>query len=53
MYLVAPINKIYKPKIDISEGKLEIIIDIHEGYFHADGAVHFHAKATASFFYRL
>lgn len=40
MYLAAPINQIYQPKITISEAQAEIIIDINEKYFHAAGAVH-------------
>lgn len=40
MYLAAPINNIYKPRIDILEGQSEIEIDLNEGYFHAAGAVH-------------
>jgi len=40
MYLAAPINTIYKPRIDILEGQSEIEIELNEGYFHAAGAVH-------------
>jgi len=40
MYLAAPINTIYKPRIDVLEGQSEIEIDLNEGYFHAAGAVH-------------
>jgi len=40
MYLAAPINTIYKPRILVSEGHSEIEIALNEGYFHAAGAVH-------------
>jgi len=40
MYLAAPINTIYKPRIDVSEGRSEIEIELNDGYFHAAGAVH-------------
>ena len=40
MYLAAPINSIYQPKIAISEGQSQIEIELHEGYFHSAGAVH-------------
>ena len=40
MYLHAPINRIYQPQIDITDGAAEIKIDISEKYFHAAGAVH-------------
>ncbi len=40
MYLAAPINAIYQPRISVGEGQSEIEIELHEGYFHAAGAVH-------------
>lgn len=40
MYLAAPINTIYKPRIEVWEGHSEIEIELNEGYFHAAGAVH-------------
>lgn len=40
MYLAAPINTIYKPRIEVLEGQSEIEIELKEGYFHAAGAVH-------------
>ena len=40
MYKSAPINKIYPPRIPISEGLAEIEIDVKEEYFHAARAVH-------------
>jgi uncharacterized protein (TIGR00369 family) len=40
MYLAAPINSIYEPRIEVSDGQAEIEIELNEGYFHAAGAVH-------------
>jgi len=40
MYLAAPINAFYQPKIDVSEGESTIEIDIRENQFHSAGAVH-------------
>ena len=40
MYLAAPINRIYKPTIVITEGRSEIEIELNEEYFHSAGAVH-------------
>ena len=40
MYVVAPINKIYNPKILIYKGGAEIEIAVKEKFFHAAGAVH-------------
>ena len=40
MYLAAPINKIYKPRIVVGEGCSDIEIDISETFYHAAGAVH-------------
>lgn len=40
MYLAAPINNIYKPRIDVTEGQSEIEIELNDGYFHAANAVH-------------
>lgn len=40
MYLAAPINKIFPPKILVSEAGAEIQIDVKPEYFHAAGAVH-------------
>lgn len=40
MYLAAPINKIFPPKIAVSEANAEIQIDVKPEYFHAAGAVH-------------
>ena len=40
MYLAAPINKIFPPKIVVSEANAEIQIDVKPEYFHSVGAVH-------------
>ena len=40
MYLAAPVNQIYLPKIDVSDSKAVIEIELSEKYFHAAGAVH-------------
>ena len=40
MYLVAPINKFYDPRIQVSDSEATIEIDISERFFHSAGAVH-------------
>lgn len=40
MYLTAPINQIYRPRIIVSNETAEIEIDINEKLFHAARAVH-------------
>jgi uncharacterized protein (TIGR00369 family) len=40
MYLAAPINQIYKPRITVSAESAEIEIDVSEKLFHAARAVH-------------
>jgi uncharacterized protein (TIGR00369 family) len=40
MYLAAPINSIYKPKIEVQKGSSCIEIEVDEKYFHSAGAVH-------------
>ncbi|TNC79518.1 MAG: thioesterase [Oleiphilus sp.] len=40
MYLNAPINAFYPPRIEIGEGSCSIEIDVKKDYFHAAGAVH-------------
>ena len=40
MYLAAPINRFYKPKIIVSYEKAEIEIKVTEEMFHSAGAVH-------------
>ena len=40
MYLAAPINEIFKPRITVARGAAEIEIAVDEKLFHAAGAVH-------------
>lgn len=40
MYLAAPVNEIYQPKISVSEGSAEIEIMLSEKFHHSAGAVH-------------
>ncbi len=40
MYQAAPINKLYPPVMDVSDGKAVIEIEISSDYFHSAGAVH-------------
>jgi uncharacterized protein (TIGR00369 family) len=40
MYLAAPINLFYQPRISISEGRAEIQTRVRPDYFHAAGALH-------------
>jgi uncharacterized protein (TIGR00369 family) len=40
MYLSAPINRWYLPRIELSEGSAAIEVDVSERFHHAAGAVH-------------
>lgn len=40
MYLSAPINEFYQPKISISKGQTEIQTEVRPAFFHAAGALH-------------
>ena len=40
MYLAAPINNFYQPKISIADGQAEIQTQVKPEYFHAAGALH-------------
>ena len=40
MYITAPVNKIYQPKILVKKGQAIIEIDLTSRYHHAAGAVH-------------
>jgi uncharacterized protein (TIGR00369 family) len=40
MYLTAPINNFYQPKISIADGQAEIQTQVKPEYFHAAGALH-------------
>lgn len=54
MYLSAPINELFEPTIEITEGRATVEFDVREQYFHAAGAVHgsayFKALDDAAFF---
>jgi uncharacterized protein (TIGR00369 family) len=54
MYLTAPCNEFYVPKIKVKKGAAEITIPIREEFFHAAGATHgsvyFKAMDEAAFF---
>ncbi len=40
MYMAAPINRIFKPRIKVSKEASEIEMVVRESFFHAAGAVH-------------
>ena len=40
MYLSAPMNQLYEPRLTIAEGTAEIVIPVKETHFHAASAVH-------------
>ena len=40
MFAAAPINEIYKPKIEVREGEAIIEIELSEKFHHSAGAVH-------------
>jgi uncharacterized protein (TIGR00369 family) len=40
MYLLGPINKIFPPQIEISNGKATISMEVKPEYFHVLGAMH-------------
>ena len=40
MYLVAPINELYKPSINIAKETAEITIAVNAQFFHAANALH-------------
>jgi uncharacterized protein (TIGR00369 family) len=40
MYVTAPINQWYLPRIELSEGAATIEVDVSERFHHAAGAVH-------------
>ncbi len=54
MYLSAPVNRIYSPTIEISEGRADVGFEVGEQFFHAAGAVHgaiyFKALDDSAFF---
>lgn len=40
MYAAAPINAIYRPRMQVEEGRAEIVIEAGPGLHHSAGAVH-------------
>ena len=40
MYAAAPVNKIYKPVMEVSKGEAVIEIELSEKYHHSAGGVH-------------
>jgi len=40
MYLHAPINQLFRPQIQISEGRAEVSLPLRSDFWHAAGAVH-------------
>lgn len=54
MYLSAPVNQLFEPKIKVEEGIAEISYQIKPDYFHAafavHGAIYFKAMDDAAFF---
>ena len=40
LYLSAPINKMFEPRIKIGEGSASVSIEVRPEYFHAANAVH-------------
>ncbi|MBN1276234.1 MAG: PaaI family thioesterase [Deltaproteobacteria bacterium] len=54
MYASASCNEYYSPELTVSEGAAELVIPVHERFFHAAGAVHgavyFKALDDAAFF---
>lgn len=54
MYLSAPANEYFEPRIEINPGEAQITIGVHQKFFHAAGSVHgsvyFKALDDACFF---
>jgi len=51
MYLGAPINRYFQPRIEIGDGRAAVSIPIREEFFHAaHGAIYFKALDDAAFF---
>jgi hypothetical protein len=40
MYLAAPINEFYRPRIEVCDSQTTIEIDVSEKLFHSAGSVH-------------
>jgi uncharacterized protein (TIGR00369 family) len=54
MYLSAPVNELYSPRIEIEEGRAVVEFEVGKRFFHAAGAVHgavyFKALDDSAFF---
>jgi len=54
MYLSAPVNRSYSPRLEISEGRAVVEFEVGEQFFHAanavHGAVYFKALDDSAFF---
>lgn len=54
LYLAAPTNAYYHPRLTVSEGQAEVVIPVKPEFFHGGGAVHgsvyFKALDDAAFF---
>jgi uncharacterized protein (TIGR00369 family) len=54
MYASGPANEYYAPRLQVSKGRAEVVIEVHPRFFHAAGAVHgsvyFKAMDDAAFF---
>ncbi len=54
MYAGAPVNALYRPVLEIGEGRAELRMKVRREFFHAAGAVHgsvyFKALDDAAFF---
>jgi uncharacterized protein (TIGR00369 family) len=54
MYASAPINRLYEPRLTITEGKTELVMPVKPEFFHAasatHGSVYFKALDDAAFF---
>ncbi|CAO0822659.1 hypothetical protein DFAR_3200020 [Desulfarculales bacterium] len=40
MYQTAPINQLFAPRLAISQGQAEVVIEVPPKFFHAAGAAH-------------
>ena len=40
MYLAAPVNEFYRPRIEVSDSQATIEVDVKPDFFHSAGAVH-------------
>lgn len=54
MYYSAPINQHFRPRLEVSEGRADLVIPVRPDFFHAahavHGAVYFKALDDAAFF---